>query len=559
MTGNLTRREFLKRTAIVGAGVAALPLLEACAPSSTPTPASPTAAPAATKPPAAATPKRGGTLSVAQNAAPKSLTTVIDPGKPGIHILNQTEEGLLGRDEKFNVVPILATGMPENPDPLTYIFKIRQDVKFDNGQPLTSDEVKYGFERLIDPKYKSTFGQVYRDNIASMETPDKYTIIFKLKQPWPIFLSFVAGNHPKAQLRSAGDNPDFGIKVFSGTGPFKVTEWVQGDHVTIVRNDNYYRMAPDGKPFPYLDKVVYKVIPEDSTAMAALETGQVDVILDPPFKELKRLASDPKYKVYRSAAANGQLVTINCGVPPLDDRRVRKAISLAINRQEIVDTVWYGYADVAGDFFPADHWAHDPSLNEEYSVDKAKALLKEAGYSDSKQLEFTLIPLNEAAMMDTAVLIQTQLAKAGMKVNIRPMEYTAVNAMLVKPQKEWLGNAVLERITPLRGTAYEFTYYQYGADKRGALNDEGYNRVAGAMNPAAETLMNSMTQYSDFIESDRVKAKPLYKQLSQYIMEDQPRLRLVWWNNADVTSAQVMAWTPAQGDVNLLTGTWLNR
>ncbi len=533
-------------------------LILGCTPTQTPAPA--TQAPtAATKAPAAATPKRGGTLTIAQNAAPKSMTTVIDPGKPGIHILNQTEEGLLGRNEKFEVVPVLAKAMPETPDNLTYIFRLREDVKFNDGTPFTSADMKYGYERLMDPKYKATFGQVYRDNIATIETPDKYTIKFTMKQPWPIFLSFVAGNHPKAAQRSLGEQPDFGVKLWSGTGPFKMSEWVQGDHMTIVRNDNYYQLAADGKPLPYVDKVVYKTIPEDSTAVAALETGQVDVLQDPPFKDLKRLAADPKYKVYKAAAANGQLITVNTSTPPLNDKRVRKAISLAINRQEIVDTVWYGYADVAGDFFPINHWAHDPSLNEEYSVEKAKALLKEAGYSDSKQLEFTLIPLNEPPMMDAAALIQTQLAKAGIKVNIRPMEYTATSAMMLKPQSEWLGNAVLHRITPLRGTAYEFTYYQYGGDAGGALNYEGYNRNPGAMNAQAETLMKSLNQYSDFVEADRTKAKPLYKQLSQYIMEDQPRIRLVWWNNADVTSAQVMDWAPAEGDVNLIGRTWLNR
>ncbi len=559
MSTKLTRRDFLRRSAIVGAGVAALPLLEACAPAATPTAAPPATATGPTKPPAVATAKRGGTLTVAQNAAPKSMTSIIDPGKPGIHILNQTEEGLLGRDEKFNVVPVLATGMPETPDNLTYVFKIRQDVRFSNGQQLTSAEVKYGYDRLLDAKYKATFGQVYRDNIASIETPDKFTIVFKMKQPWPIFLSFVAGNHPKAQLKALGEDPAFGIKIFGGTGPFMISEWVQGDHITIVRNENYYINGADGKPLPYIDKVVYKTIPEDSTAIAALETGQVDVLQDPPFKDLKRFAADAKYKVYRASAANCQLITVNNTTAPLNDVKVRKAISLAINRQEIVDTVWYGYADIAGDFFPLNHWAHDASLNEEFSVDKAKALLKEAGYSDAKPVEFTLIPLNEAPMMDAAALIQTQLAKAGMKVNIRPMEYTATSAMLTKPQTEWLGNAVLHRITPLRGTAYEFTYYQYGKDAGGALNYEGYNRAPGAINDAAETLMKSLNSISDFVEADRVKAKPLYKQLSQYVMADQPRIRLVWWNNADVTSAAVKDWTPAEGDVNLLNKTWLDR
>ena len=246
--------------------------------------------------------------------------------------------------------------------------------------------------------------------------------------------------------------------------------------------------------------------------------------------------------MYGAPSSYCQLITVNTGLPPLDNVKARKAISLAINRKEIVDTVWYGYADVAGDFFPTFHWAHDPTIIEEYSPDKAKALLAEAGYTAAKPLEFTLIPLNEPLQMDAAALIQTQLAKAGIKVNVRPMEYTATSAMMTKPFAEWQGHAILHRITPLRGTAYEFTYYQYGMDKGGTLNYEGYNRTPGAMNAAAEKLMKDANALSDFVEADRVKAKPMYQQLSKMIMEDQPRIRVVWGYNLEVTSAAVMNW-----------------
>ena len=188
------------------------------------------------------------------------MTSIIDPGKPAIHILNQTEEGLLGRDAKFNVVPVLATAMPENPDPLTYIFKLREDVKFHDGTPLTADDVIYGYERLIDPKS----GQL-RPSIPGQHLQDggRRQVHRQVHHEAAVaHLPLLRGrNHPKATQRSLGEKPDFAVKFWSGTGPFKVSEWVQGDHQTIVRNDNYWKAAPDAKPFPYLDKVVYKTIP----------------------------------------------------------------------------------------------------------------------------------------------------------------------------------------------------------------------------------------------------------------------------------------------------------
>ena len=552
---------------LVLALVLAVSVLAGCgqAPAATPTtaPAAPTTAPSAPAPtaaapsaaptqaPAAAKPKSGGTLTIAHLSAPKSMNSIIDPGKPGITVLNQVEEGLLGFDTEGKVVPVLATAMPETPDPLTWIFKLHQGIKYHNGDELTADDVKYTFQRLLDPKYKATFGQVYRDNIAQIDVVDKYTIKFTMKQPWPIFPSFVAGNHPKVINEKTGEHPDFGVKMWNGTGPFKIQEWVQGERITLVKNDSYWQ-----KGLPYLDKIVYKVIPDESTQIANLETGQVDVVQDPPFKELKRLAQDPRFKVLTAPSAAETLVCFNTAKPPFDDKKVRRAISLGIDRKELVETVFYGYADVNGDPFPPNHWAHDPSIVEPYDPEKAKALLSEAGYGPNKPLEFTLVPQNTALYMDQATLIQSQLAKIGVKVNILPMEYTAQSAMMRKPKTEWQGDACVLRITPLRGTAFEFTYYQYGAT--GALNYHGYNKD-GYKNEEFEKLLLEAISYSDYVEAERAKAKPLYKKISEILIEDAPMLRLNWWNNADVVQKWVMDYPLAEGDVNMLKYCWLDK
>lgn len=497
-------------------------------------------------------PKRGGTLVIGQAAAPKSLTTIIDPGKPGITILNQTEEGLLGYNEKGQIVPVLAEAMPETPDKLTFIFKVRQGIRFHDGDEVTAEHARYAFERMIDPKYRATFGAVYRQNVAKLEVPDKFTLKITMKQPWPQFPAFAAGNHPKLINPKIAEHPDFGTKVWSGTGPFKVQEWVQGDRVVLVRNESYWQ-----KGLPYLDRIVYRTIPEDSTRVANLLTGQVMVDQDPDFKAVPRFQSDPRFTVLAGISNNTLLMAFNLCNPPFNTRALRRAVSMGIDRSEIIKVVFGGLADVAGDVFPPNHWAHDKNIVEKYDPDGAKRLLREAGYDASKPFEFTLVPIDQAVFMDSATLVQAHLAKVGVRVNIRPMEYTAQSATMRKPKSEWPAPAFMFRITPLRSTAFEFSTYQYGSG--GALNFSGYNRPGCYQNAEVEKLIDQANTYSDFVRGERELARPLWKAISRAILEDAPQLRLVFWRNIDIVAKTVRDYPLMEGDVNVLMRTWIDK
>ncbi|MCZ7570337.1 MAG: ABC transporter substrate-binding protein [Ardenticatenaceae bacterium] len=500
--------------------------------------------------------KRGGKLVILNRASPKSLVSIIDPGKPGIGILHNTQDGLLNFNETYTTIyPAIAKDFPENPDPLTYIFHLREGVKFHDGKEVTSADVEYTFHRLLDKSYGATFGQVYRDNIDSIETPDKYTVIFHLKQEWPLFLSFVGGNHPKIVEKELAEKPEYGKSVWSGTGPFMIKEWVPGDHVTIVRNPNYWNAGTEG--YPYLDEVVFREIPEASAEYAALAAGEGDVITEPEFKDITRFQDDPKYQVSVEPSSDSTVLVFNTARPPFDDQKVRLAISKGIDRQEIVDTLFFGYATPAGDFFPPFHWAHDDSVTMPYDPDGAKQLLKEAGYDESHPLKFTLMPRTEALFADQAVLIQAQLAKIGVQVDVKPVEYTTLSGMTAGKSSEWAGDAGLYRITPLRGTAFEFSYYQYGA--KGALNRTYFNQEGGFQDPAFEKALQEANSYSDYDAAQREKAAPLYSEVSKMWLEDAPGLLLNWWANADILRPEVEGWVSAVGDIMSLKQVWVDK
>jgi peptide/nickel transport system substrate-binding protein len=496
-------------------------------------------------------PQMGGTLVVAQVGTPRSMNDIIDPGMPGIAILNITNEGLLAMTVEGEIVPVLATDLPEQPDDLTLIFTLRDDVVFHSGEPLTAEDVVYTLERLYGPDSIATFRAVWQENIANAEVLDDGRVKVTLKQPWPISLSFFAGNHSKIVNKSfveaAGDK--YGVSLWDGTGPFKIKEWVKDSHVTVVRNDNYWI-----KGKPYLDSIEFRVIPEPSTQLAAYQTGEVDLLLEPSFGQISVFERFPNTTIAQGPSAAESILTFRTQIAPMDDARVRRAISLAIDRQALIDGVLGGRGSLGGSIFPPYHWAHDPTIVVERDVEQARELLVEAGYDKNNPLRFTLVPLNEPLFVNQATLIQRQLAEAGIDMKIVQLEYTSASAMTAGPQAEWLGDAAMYRITPLRGTAFEFSWYQY--DSKGPLNRSRYN-VDGLDNARVEDLLNQASKLSDYNADQRAEAKVLYDEANRLILEDAPQLVLNFWDTVNVVSSAVHGFVPSPVNLPSFTEVWM--
>lgn len=499
-------------------------------------------------------PRRGGTLVVAQVGTPRSMHDIIDPGLPGIAILNIANEGLLGMTSDGEVVPVLAADFPEQPDPLTLIFTLREGVKFHSGEPLLPEDVVFTFQRLYGADSIATFRAVWQENVANVEALPDGRIQFTFHQPWPIAFSFIAGNHAKIVNKSfveaAGE--DYGVTKWDGTGPFRIVEWVKDSHVKVVRNDAYWQ---EGRP--YLDSIEFRTIPEPSTQLAAYQTGEVDLLLDPSAGQVGIYERLPDTTVVSAESSNETILVFRTQVPPMNDARVRRAISLAIDRQALVDVVLGGRASLGASIFPPFHWAHDATLTVERDVEAARSLLAEAGYGPSNPLAFTLVPLNEALFIDQATLLQKQLAEAGIQMSIVQLEYTSASAMTAGPQADWLGDAALFRITPLRGTAFEFSWYQYST--RGALNRSRYNVEGGAQNERVEQLLNEAAQYSDYDPEQRESAKVLYDEANRLILEDAPQLVLNYPYNVNVLRGDVKGFAASPVNTPLFTDVWLDR
>jgi peptide/nickel transport system substrate-binding protein len=352
------------------------------------------------------------TLVVGVESPPKSMNPHSENGDATLGVMTNIFDGLMQRQKTDGkLIPALAEKY-EHPDPLTWKFYLRKGVKFHNGNPFTAADVKYTFERLINPEVS----QFVSDGkaIASIETPDDYTVIVKTKDPIPWFIDnmhqvFIMDKE-SSESRSEGD---IGVAPI-GTGAYKVTEYVKGSHLKLEANPTYWEGAPPIK------NVEMKFITEPSTRFAALASGQTELINGVPVELIDKVKENKNLDVMRRPARRAIfLVVTNRPGTPTADPRVRKAMSLAINEDEIIKKLMRGQATAASQMVDPPTVGYNPDIKRlAYNVQEAKKLLKEAGLE--KGFEITLAGPNDRYVMDKQICeaVAKYLAKVGIKVNL---------------------------------------------------------------------------------------------------------------------------------------------
>jgi len=412
----LTRREFLIALAGVSAGVG----LAACAPLASPVTQVPaTQVPGTQMPPAQATAirvpatatvvarKRGGTLIYGttfamQNTAPYPRSGNSAPMRATLF------NYLVGVDDKRRPAPELTESWTLSQDRLTETFKLKQGVKFHSGREFTADDAKWNIEYAQDPKSLAQAGT----QLAGIKVvaKDKYTLELNYPNPVPQIYSLL--------LDVPIIDPQSDIsKAVGGTGPFKFDSLKPGDEFRMVRNEQYWQ---PGKPL--LDAVVVKIIPDQSSLLVNLESGAVHVMPGVPLNQVKRIQSgaETTAQVYSGPGCLNYLV--NCADAPFNDKRVRQAMSLAVDRQRFSDTQLYGLTPPTYIVWPRISPIWDASLDTgEFNLDKAKALLESAGLG--KGFETTIHVSSPVPEISTFTQVfQADLAKIGVKANIVMVE-----------------------------------------------------------------------------------------------------------------------------------------
>ncbi|MCR4391447.1 MAG: ABC transporter substrate-binding protein [Candidatus Acetothermia bacterium] len=369
-------------------------------------------------------PSYGGILRIGMTQEILNLDPHVATAFSSFRIMENVYETLLEFDENMGLKPGLAASWSISPDGTVYTFTIRQGVVFHDGSPLTAEDVKYTYQRVLDPATASPQAS-YLASVREIEVTSPYQLRITLKYPTASFLTYLA-------LISIVPS-DFVSKVADpkttplGTGPFRLAEFGP-DFVRLVRNPGYWRTDGRGNRLPYLDGLLFRVIPDPATLRAAIVTGEVDLILGfgVDATAVQLLRPTPGLKILAVSQLAYSLLGINNARPPFDDARVRQALSLAIDRLAIVDLVYFGAAKVGGPLPPSlVDWAPLPPEDlPNYTPDlaRAKHLLEEAGYPDGFRLKIMPIPTVPEALQ-VALVIQEQLRPLGIAVEIEIVDF----------------------------------------------------------------------------------------------------------------------------------------
>jgi peptide/nickel transport system substrate-binding protein len=385
--------------------------------------AAPTEAPTAV-PAAGGAVKRGGVLKWARQALPISLDPVWTDSNYDIWLFPNMYEGLVRVDKTgTSIEPSLATSWDISQDQLTYTFHLRPGVKFHDGSELKASDVVWSLDRARDPE--AGIWNWTLENVDKVEAVDDATVAITLKVPAANFLNmltmFNSSILPGELVDAQGKDAFFKAPI--GTGPFKMAEYVVGDHLTFVKNPDYWEPGEDGQPLPYLDEVHLVQVPEASTRVLQVQSGDVDGTDQLPFSMINQLKSDTSVNVQLFRALASQFGWLNHRKPPLDDVNVRLALNYAIDRQALIDTVLFGNGEVATSFRAKGSTCWDSSLpGFPYDLEKAKQLMAESNYPDGFQGLLVTVASGDAMTRDIATVLKEMWAQIGIDVTIQEME-----------------------------------------------------------------------------------------------------------------------------------------
>ncbi|MGD9308799.1 MAG: ABC transporter substrate-binding protein [Desulfosarcina sp.] len=351
-------------------------------------------------------------LVVVTDAPPKSMNPHAFSSDANLSYMSNFFDGLLQRpapDGKLS--PALAESW-ERLDGVTWKFNLRKGVKFHNGNAFTAADVKFTFERMKDPQYSKLLN--IANSIASIETPDDYTVIFKNVKPVPWFAETMHQNFIVDMESSEGrDDGDYNTKPI-GTGAYKLVEWVKGSYVRLAANDDYWEGAPKYKT------VDIRPITEEATRFAALAGKQADIVNGVPVSLIERIEKMPHVELISRPARRAIYMDIsNMKGTPFEDIRVRQAIAHAINEDEIIEKVMRGQATATAQVPDVPTVGYLPGLKRlPYDPAKAKQLLAEAGYPNG--FDITVAGPNDRYVNDEKICeaVAKYLAKVGLKVSL---------------------------------------------------------------------------------------------------------------------------------------------
>lgn len=350
---------------------------------------------------------------VSQGSKPKSLDPNMYNEIPALTITEQIFNTLLKVDENGNIVPELAESF-EYVTPTELVIKIRQGVKFHNGDTLTSKDVVFSINRMLD----KPASRIMIDAIDKVEAIDDYTIKLTLSKPSSPLLFGLA--HPLTAILNEKDTlakNDVIATAPMGTGPYKFIEWGSGEKIELVAFDDYF----EGRP--KIDTLTYRAITENSSRLAALETGEIDIAYNMDAIDSGIVENNPELQLISQPTTSTEYITFNTTKAPFDNKDFRKAVNYALNRQSMSDSIFMGKAKPANSIVNPNVFGHSDKVEGyPYNVEKAKEYLKKSGIENPS---FTLFVNDNTTRLQLAQIIQANLKEIGIDMVIETLEWGA--------------------------------------------------------------------------------------------------------------------------------------
>ncbi|OLS35417.1 ABC transporter substrate-binding protein [Bacillus sp. MRMR6] len=451
--------------------------------------------------------KSGGSLTFGLAAEPTTMDPYMQNGTHGRTVKLAIFRGLYNYNEKGELEAELAESYTSNDDLTAYTFTLR-DAKFHNGDPVTAEDIKYTFDRIINPDSKATF-KTELSIIDNIVVEGDKTVTFNLKEPSAPFVHFtalpesviVSKSYTEANIDDIATKP-------MGAGPFKFASWTQGSKIIVEKFEDYYK---EGQP--YLDKIEFQFYSEENTRVNALRAGDVDLIETVPWKDAESIGKTDNLKL---ASANGPFMALqfNTDFEPFSKPEVRKAIAYGIDRNAILNTAFsgrgkpiYGMATLEG------YMGYDEKYTKyfEHDVKKAKELLAEAGYPNG--FKATLLSTSQYGMHEqTAVAVQSELKKIGIEVELELPDWATRINKNVEGDYQFV----------VAGTSGDIT----DGDWMSNFYKGGPARLNNSANFDDEQINSLLEQGRK--EIDPAKREEIYKQLIERAMELSPFVYLNW-------------------------------
>jgi peptide/nickel transport system substrate-binding protein len=434
----------------------------------------------------------GGKLVYAIPGTPDTLDPQATSGTLTFQHVKSAYDTLLEPDATGKLIPALAESYEFSEKDLTLTFHLRAGVKFHNGDLLTAADVKATFERILDPKSTSPHKPNF-SHVKAIKVLDEQTVQFSLDAPYAPLLATLSSEWSAILPKSAIDaGHDFG-KHPLGTGPFVFKEWVRDDHLTYTKFADYWKAGR-----PYLDQIEFKVVVEPTIQLQGLLVGEFDIIQSLDSFNVPQLKNNPKTKVYDYLTGLALVVAMNNTRPPLDNVKVRQALTYAIDRRALLDVAYTGGA-LIGAFIDANSpYYKDYSGRYPYDPAKAKQLLAEAGYPQGFEITLT-IPQNYSQHVNAGNMVQDMLKQVGITAKIHLVDWGT-----------WISQVY-------RGKDYDLTIIGHTGklDPDGRLNSSlDYTNYH---NPEVFRLINDAA-----VTMDVTQRKALYAEMQRQMAEDAP-------------------------------------